>query len=544
MAKLMSTQKVISFRNFDKLDGDTYTVQEFAWPVKVLECQASKVADRKLDILEEAILELLSVPEMTLKNIAKYLNIGDEVVSAIVVNSLVRKNFYDLQKHSLTDVGKEYLQMKNADVFTEEKVFGNVFVSMVDGEVFPFFYGGQLPWGRYQPDMKYLSYDDENSPDYLEDRNALLEKVNRAFHQYGRIYRHSDNLTDEGYDKNTIQFIEEELVEADYDEQEPETLADVETSLNLKNARIKLLKTKAQEAYILFRVVVSKAAPEKFIIESPFDMNITKWYVDCFNRMRKNNEAIYIDGDETKLLESFCQNITDTFYVEFPELLDNNPEQAIRMMYPLMQSCSRAKVLTPADKEIMNYQNLYKNSSIKARSVITEEAIAIELFLNNYIKNRADVAKTISKYENTVKYKPDLLDIFSFFGIEYDQNKTDNCTALFIELKKTNNYGEISHKNSLLSTYNFSGGRYGKSCMEKYFFLVVSAYYDEKSKFRRLLIDEGLDFIKKIDFINTMRNKHGAHNDGTVSVEISNENYSTYQQYFSDITNMLLKYYD
>ena len=417
MAKLMSTQKVISFRNFDKLDGDTYTVQEFAWPVKVLECQASKVADRKLDILEEAILELLSVPEMTLKNIAKYLNIGDEVVSAIVVNSLVRKNLYDLQKHSLTDVGKEYLQMKNADVFTEEKVFGNVFVSMVDGEVFPFFYEGKLPWGRYQPDMKYLSYDDENSPDYLEDRNALLEKVNRAFHQYGRIYRHSDNLSDEGYDKNTIQFIEEELVEADYDEQEPETLADVETSLNLKNARIKLLKTKAQEAYILFRVVVSKAAPEKIIIESPFDMNITKWYVDCFNRMRKNNEAIYIDGDETKLLESFCQNITDTFYVEFPELLDNNPEQAIRMMYPLMQSCSISKVLTPAYKEIMNYQNLYKNSSIKARSVITEEAIAIELFLNNYIKNRADVAKTISKYENTVKYKPDLLDIFSFFGI-------------------------------------------------------------------------------------------------------------------------------
>ena len=544
MAKLMSTQKVISFRNFDKLDGDTYTVQEFAWPVKVLECQASKVADRKLDILEEAILELLSVPEMTLKNIAKYLNIGDEVVSAIVVNSLVRKNLYDLQKHSITDIGKEYLQMKNADVFTEEKVFGNVFVSMVDGEVFPFFYEGKLPWGRYQPDMKYLSYDDENSPDYLEDRNALLEKVNRAFHQYGRIYRHSDNLSDEGYDKNTIQFIEEELVEADYDEQEPETLADVETSLNLKNARIKLLKTKAQEAYILFRVVVSKAAPEKFIIESPFDMNITKWYVDCFNRMRKNNEAIYIDGDETKLLESFCQSITDSFYVEFPELLDNNPEQAIRMMYPLMQSCSISKVLTPAYKEIMNYQNLYKNSSIKARSVITEEAIAIELFLNNYIKNRSDVAKTISKYENTVKYKPDLLDIFSFFGIEYDQNKTDNCTALFIELKKTNNYGEISHKNSLLSTYNFTGGRYGKSCMEKYFFLVVSAYYDEKSKFRRLLIDEGLDFIKKIDFINTMRNKHGAHNDGTVSVEISNENYSTYQQYFSDITNMLLKYYD
>lgn len=544
MAKLMSTQKVISFRNFDKLDGDTYAVQEFAWPVKVLECQASKVADRKLDILEEAILELLSVPEMTLKNIAKYLNIGDEVVSAIVVNSLIRKNLYDLQKHSITDIGKEYLQMKNADVFTEEKVFGNVFVSMVDGEVFPFFYEGKLPWGRYQPDMKYLSYDDENSPDYLEDRNALLEKVNRAFHQYGRIYRHSDNLSDEGYDKNTIQFIEEELVEADYDEQEPETLADVETSLNLKNARIKLLKTKAQEAYILFRVVVSKAAPEKFIIESPFDMNITKWYVDCFNRMRKNNEAIYIDGDETKLLESFCQSITDSFYVEFPELLDNNPEQAIRMMYPLMQSCSISKVLTPAYKEIMNYQNLYKNSSIKARSVITEEAIAIELFLNNYIKNRSDVAKTISKYENTVKYKPDLLDIFSFFGIEYDQNKTDNCTALFIELKKTNNYGEISHKNSLLSTYNFTGGRYGKSCMEKYFFLVVSAYYDEKSKFRRLLIDEGLDFIKKIDFINTMRNKHGAHNDGTVSVEISNENYSTYQQYFSDITNMLLKYYD
>ena len=74
--------------------------------------------------------------------------------------------------------------------------------------------------------------------------------------------------------------------------------------------------------------------------------------------------------------------------------------------------------------------------------------------------------------------------------------------------------------------------------------MIVSAYFDEKSKFRQLMIDEGAEFVKKIDFINTKRNKHGAHNDGTVPVEISRDDYETYQNYFADVTNILLKYYD
>lgn len=544
LAKFTSTQKVISFKSFDKLDGDTYIVQEFAWPVLVLECQASKVADRKLDILEEAILELLNIPEMSLRKVADYLHIGDEVVSAIVVNSLARKKLIDMQPLSLTELGKEYLAQSKAGLFTEEKVFGNVFVSKIDGEVFPYFYEGKLPWGRYQQDMKYLSFNDENQQDFLANRNALVERVNKAFHQYGLIYRHSDDLFAETLDKNTIQFIDEELTDEDFDAQEPVTLADVEVSLNLKNARIKLLKTKAQEAYILFRVVVAKGAPEKYIVESPFTMNMTKWYVDCFNRMIKNNEAIYVGDDQVELLANFCQKISDQFYVEFPELLDNNPEQAIKMMYPLMPTCSISRVLMKQYKEVVNYQNLYSNHSIKARTVITEEAIAIELLLNNYIKNKTDIAKTINKYESVINYKPDLLNLFSFFGLEYDPATKDNCTALHMELSKACKNGVLSHNYSLINSYSFSSGRYGKSCMEKYFFMIVSAYFDEKSKFRQLMIDEGAEFVKKIDFINTKRNKHGAHNDGTVPVEISRDDYETYQNYFADVTNILLKYYD
>ena len=78
--------------------------------------------------------------------------------------------------------------------------------------------------------------------------------------------------------------------------------------------------------------------------------------------------------------------------------------------------------------------------------------------------------------------------------------------------------------------------------MEKYYFLLVDAYFHENSNFRKLLINEGNSIIDMMDYINEKRNKYGAHIDGVEPNEISNRIYETYQEYFKKVTQILLKY--
>ena len=63
--------RVLSFRQFDKLDGGIYQVYQLAWPVEVVECYANKVSEGVLDVLAETVLQLLNIQEMSVK---KYVN--------------------------------------------------------------------------------------------------------------------------------------------------------------------------------------------------------------------------------------------------------------------------------------------------------------------------------------------------------------------------------------------------------------------------------------------------------------------------------------
>ena len=158
----------------------------------MIECYANKVTDGELDALAETVLELLTVPEMSYRRIASLLMVSEEVVKRILAG-LEEKGYYEEKK--VTDKGKEYLQNKEVGEFTTEKVFGNMFISMMDGEVLPYFYPGKLPWASRKDDIYLLSYDGDLDSVVGKDKKDLnlIDKVNRAYHRYGKINKMSQD---------------------------------------------------------------------------------------------------------------------------------------------------------------------------------------------------------------------------------------------------------------------------------------------------------------------------------------------------------------
>ena len=76
MSKYHNSKRILSFRNFEKLDADAYVTYDLAWPVEIVECYANKVADDVLDGLAEAVLGLLNIPETSPKKAACLLHVS------------------------------------------------------------------------------------------------------------------------------------------------------------------------------------------------------------------------------------------------------------------------------------------------------------------------------------------------------------------------------------------------------------------------------------------------------------------------------------
>ncbi len=530
MSKLNDT-KILSFRRFERADADTEITYDIAWPVEVIECYANKATDGELDALAETVLELLTVPEMSYRKIASLLMVSEEVVK-MILSSLETKEYYSEKK--VTDKGNAYLQDKEVGEFTTEKVFGNMFISLMDGEVMPYFYPGKLPWAVRGEDTYTLSYD--NEIEGIEGKGKkdldLIDKVNRAYHRFGKINKMSQDQRRDS-SKREIEFYEESLVERDFSE--PENLAEAEEIKNLGKARVKILDTERRRVYIKTRFTVKKADPEKFIVESPFPVNFTSWYSESFRRMRENNELIYDTEFEELGLDYFCENITTKFYADYPEMQSTNFEQYIKVNFPNMRNSSAAEALLEKYREVFNLNILCEEKhQVKRHTVITESAKAIELILNNYVAN-TDKANIVKQYETVIRRQEDIDSMLDDFGIE-------ECVAKFKEMKAIGFKTGVIVQN--LSIFNSFRKYAGKTVLEKYYYLIAEAYFNEHSKFRKLLLTEGTDIIQMLDYINEKRNKYGAHNDGTKPVEIPQDEYIIYQDYFKKVTVMLVNYMD
>ena len=106
-----------------------------------------------------------------------------------IIKDLAKSEYplYNENEKCVTKEGIDYIEKKDAGEFLEEKVFGYMFVSRIDGEVFPYFMEGKLPWPLRQNEILYLSFDEESQSTLFSDRAQLLDRVNRSFHRYGRL---------------------------------------------------------------------------------------------------------------------------------------------------------------------------------------------------------------------------------------------------------------------------------------------------------------------------------------------------------------------
>ncbi len=533
MSKFKNNQSIMSFRKFDRLDGDIYTTYDIAWPVEAVECYANKVAEGMLDVLAETVLELLKIKEMTPGRIASLLDVSDEIINKII-KTLSKSEYalYDEKEKRVTQAGIDYIEKKDSGDFLEEKVFGYMFVSRIDGEVFPYFFEGRLPWPIRQNEILYLSYDEERRSTLKSDRSQLLDKINRAFHRYGRITRASRELDRSGIDVRSIEFIEEELRDQSFNAET--TLAEVEFNKKLHNARIRLLNTQPKELYIRCRLCVSKANPEKFIIDSPFSNNTTSWYSECFHRMVANKELIYEKDDDKDIgLDYFCEKVTEKFYVNFPEMQSKDFKYFVKVQFPKMLSCSISSECLDKYREVFNLQTLCDENKVKRSVVLTESTKALELILNNYVA-RTRKEEIIRKYEDNIQTETEVEDMMDNFGIK-------DCTSIRKE-KRNMDHGRIIRNRSIMG--NFHGYRMGSTIVEKYYFLIAEATFNENSKFRKLLIKEGTTIIDYLDDVNQLRNQFGGHNDGTAVVEISETDYQKFYEDFIKSTRILLDYID
>lgn len=541
---LLNSKTVFSFGPFKhSLSPNAYNVIEFAWPVKAFECYANKIESGSLDALALTVLELLNLQYLRLDQIADDLGISKELLEHIIDRELLSKGYCEQSKKEfkVTEKGAEYLRDITTNEISKEKVFGYMFQSLVDGEFFPFFYEGTLPDPWHNKDGLYYVDVKSKLAEQKEETTSLLNKINRAYHKYGYIYHKSKEVSENAlFDENMFVDAEDDIQDQDFDYEadlENSSLSNEEKKelTNLKNARIKLLKTSPKELYIKFRLYALKDDPGLFQINSPFEENETKWYSESFARMRKDSNVTFGLSESAMMeLNAYCDTVTDQMYSELPELKELNPEEYLERTYPELNSCSIKAILKKSYLRLVCQEIFAQKGANNESDVIMNVYRSLELLLNNYIK-KINKQKVIYSYLNSIVFESDIDDIPAYFGI------TDRLSAINTEKRTLSDSGNNFFKRSIMR--NFNGDRNGKSLREKYYFLLYAAYLDRNLNFAKAL-KEDKSIVAKIDYINYKRNDLGGHNDGYDVAEIDSKLLKDIVTTFNELSSVLVSNFD
>lgn len=541
---LSKSNTVFSFGPFKhSLSANAYNVIEFAWPVKAYECYANKIESGALDALALTVLELLNLQYLSLKQIADDLGISKELLDHIIDHELLSKDYCEKDKNTfkVTEKGSDYLRDLTINEISKEKVFGYMFQSLIDGEFFPFFYEGTLPdpW-RNKDDLFFLDTKTKQK-DKKEDTTAILNKINRAYHKFGYIYHKSKEVDENSiYDENMFVDADDDIYDQDFDSEDntkDSSFVDVEEKnvelKDLKNARIKLLKTAPKELYIKFRLYSLKDEPDFFQINSPFEENETKWYSESFARMRRDSNVMFGQTESAmEELDAYCSAVTKQMYIDVPELKELNPEEYLERTYPELNSCSIKAILKKSYLRLIRQEIVARKGYDNESDVIMNVYRTLELILNNYIKN-IDKEKIVNSYFEYVGFETDIDAIQDYFGI------TDELSAINSEKKCIK---EKSFKRWSMMK-NFNGNRNGTSLREKYYFLMYAAYLDKNISFAKA-IKEDKSIIVKIDIINKKRNEFGGHNGGYDVKEVDSKVVKDIVTTFNELSGVLVSNFD
>ncbi|MDY5122445.1 MAG: hypothetical protein SPE59_01410 [Treponema sp.] len=541
---LSKSNTVFSFGPYKhSLSANAYNVIEFAWPVKAFECYANKIESGSIDALALTVLELLNLQYLRLDQISDDLGISNELLEHIIVQELLSRGYCEQNKKEfrVTDNGAEYLKDINSNEICKEKVFGYMFQSLIDGEFFPFFYEGTLPDPWHNKDGLYYIDVSSKQTEQKEDSTVLLNKINRAYHKYGYIYHKSKEISEKSlFDENMFVDAEDDIQDQDFDYEadlENSSLSDEDKKelTNLKNARIKLLKTSPKELYIKFRLYALKDDPNFFQINSPFEENETKWYSESFARMRRDSNVTFgLSETDMIELESYCSTVTSQMYNELPELKKLNPEEYLERTYPELNSCSIKDILKKSYLRLVRQEIFAQKGADNESDVIMNVYRTLELLLNNYIR-KMNKQKIIDSYFNYVGFESDIDDIQAYFGI------TDKLSAINTEKRTLLDSGNYFHKKSMMK--NFSGNRNGTSLREKYYFLMYAAYLDKNLNFAKAL-REDKSIVAKIDYINYKRNYYAGHNQGYAVADVDSKLLKDIVTTFNELSSVLVSNFD
>ena len=541
---LSKSNTVFSFGPFKhSLSANAYNVIEFAWPVKAFECYANKIESGSLDALALTVLELLNLQYLRLNQIADDLGISKELLEHIVDHELLSKGYCEQNKKEfkVTEKGTEYLRDVTTNEISKEKVFGYMFQSMVDGEFFPFFYEGTLPDPWHNKDELYFLDVKKKQTEQKDNTTALLNKINRAYHKYGYIYHKSKEVSENPlFDENMFVDAEDDIQDQDfdYDADLKDTSLSEETKIelkNLKNARIKLLKTVPKELYIKFRLYALKDEPNSFQINSPFEENETKWYSESFARMRRDSNVTFgLSESDMMELESYCNTVTSQMYNEIPELKELNPGEYLERTYPELNSCSIKAILKKSYLRLVCQEIFAQKGADNESDIIMNVYRSLELLLNNYIK-KINKQKIVDSYFNYVCFASDIDAIPAYFGI------TDKLSAINTEKRTLADFGNNFSRRSIMK--NFYGNRNGTSLREKYYFLMYAAYLDKNLNFAKAL-KEDKSIAAKIDYINYKRNEYAGHNDGYDVAEVDSKLLKDIVTTFNELSSVLVSNFD
>lgn len=549
---LLYSKNIFSFRKYGNLSRNVFFSSEFAWPVHAWECYANKIESSSLDALSFTVLALLKLRTLSKKHIAKDLGISDELVD-IVIKSLVKREFYDTDKKTVKQKGLNYLNEQNDDSVSSQKVFGYVFQSMVDGEIFPFFYEGKLPDPYFAQD-EILFLDTEKQPDKNEATNDLQRKVNRAYHKYGIIYRKTEFEQPEKKITDGFFVDDDELLDLSYDEipQEPETMHtevfpnseqdEKDKHDSLRNARIKVLNTKGVKLFVKCRFSVLKDDPEHFIVDSPFPNTETKWYSETFFRMANNGNVLFgaLEENKKNSLKSYCADITNQMFVKIPELKELKPEEYIARNYPEVIKCSLKDKLIKLYMRIVRSEIHANHGEDVSSTIVIDCAKTVEFMLNNYIA-RTDRNKTRNIYYRSVS------DAYDIEAVQQSLS-VDNCSAVYAEKEnwsRAKGVTDYFKRNSILRNFKDypDANTMGISIMEKYYYLMIYANQNIASKIADLF-KKHKELVPAFDGISKVRNKFGGHNDGTEVASVPKSEMETFMANFNTVSKILVANFD
>jgi hypothetical protein len=519
----MLDNKLLICRKFDRYD-DTHRVIELAIPVEIYECSAYRVAEKKLDALSEAVLGLMNIDIISDSEIAKIMDISIDLVR-LIKKSVLRTNSYISENYKMvTDLGKKYLLDGEGSEYQNEKVFGNMFVSILDCEIMPYFLEGKLPSNRFLPKEMCKLITANVDKEIVQDYEKWTPKFAKAYQLFAKISRYSD---DETIDE--IEFASEEFNDVLYEdvsdsEEEIVTLDKVKAGAEAVNSyqRLKLLKTTKKQAYLKTKIIFDMENPESFTVLSPFEKNITNWFTKRLAWLRENDIKISDESGKVTTLKEMLEDVTEEFYIQFPELQADNFDCWVSIEYPNLKRIQCQQYLIGSFKGLYNLINLYNTNQVEATVVIIKFQKLLETVLNNYIEISCNKKSVIDKCNvfassNSTKIK----DIFKSYGI------TD-CVALRHEKWKES-----------LRNFSRSNVKYGSSVVDRYFYLTVDAYLSDKSLFRRILERDGAGFITKIDFLNRTRNKE-VHSDDVTEDEVLKEDFDKYRDIAFDVLKELI----